>query len=156
MIVKWPHTVTPGSTTDYQVIIEDIFPSFLEMAGMDYSGKAIQKIDGRSFVAACEGKASNTGKRPLFWHYPHTYDQPPYSAVRQGDWKLIYHHNDQRIELFNIVNGISEKTDMSASEPKRTMDLAVILSDYLRNTNAGMPTFVKTGKRIPYPDEVVL
>ncbi len=157
MMVKWPRAVTPGSTTNYQVIIEDVFPSFLEMAGVDYKGRVIQKIDGRSFVAVCKGEeASNTGERPLFWHYPHTYDQPPYSAVRLGDWKLIYHHNDQKVELFNIINDISENVDLSVTEPKKVMDLATILSDYLRDTHAGMPISVESEKEIAYPDEVML
>jgi len=49
MIVKWPGKVKPGSRCDDYLIIEDFFPSILEMAQIkDYS--AVQKIDGKSFV----------------------------------------------------------------------------------------------------------
>ncbi|MNL45479.1 Arylsulfatase [compost metagenome] len=34
MIVKWPDVVKPGSVNQNQVIIDDFFPSILDMAGI--------------------------------------------------------------------------------------------------------------------------
>src|SRR5690606_17335696 len=48
MIVKWPKVVKEGSVMDQPVIIEDFFPSILEMAKVS-SPATIQKVDGKSF-----------------------------------------------------------------------------------------------------------
>jgi REP element-mobilizing transposase RayT len=42
------------------------------------------------------------GRSPIYWHCPNTYDQSPYSSIRKGDWKLIYHHVGHKLELFNV------------------------------------------------------
>jgi len=49
MIVKWPGKVKAGSRTDDYLIIEDFFPTILEMAGVK-KYKTVQTIDGKSFV----------------------------------------------------------------------------------------------------------
>ena len=92
--------------------------------------------------------------RPLFWHFPHTYDQFPYSTVRKGDWKLIYRHLDQSLELYNIRTDLSETSDLAGEEVRIKEELASLLSDYLREVNAGMPLLSETNKPVPYPDEV--
>ncbi len=152
MIVAWPGVVKPGTVCsgDY-LIIEDIFPTFLEMAGVpdDDAGR----IDGRSFVPLLKGESGISRGRPIFWHYPHTYDQPPSSSVRQDDWKLIYFHASRKLELYNLRKDIGEQTDLSAREPERLKALTKILSDHLREAGGQMPTDKKTGKRVEYPDE---
>jgi arylsulfatase A-like enzyme len=152
MIVKWPGVTEPGSECADTVIIEDIFPSFLEMAGMGNGCRAGEKIDGVSFVPLLKRTGGYPTDRALFWHYPHTYDQPPYSSVRQGDWKLIYHHVDRQLELFNVKVDIGEQNNLASLRPEKTAELAGILSDHLRETGAGMPIDKATGKSIEYPD----
>jgi endonuclease/exonuclease/phosphatase family metal-dependent hydrolase len=92
--------------------------------------------------------------RPLFWHFPHTYDQFPYSTVRKGDWKLIYRHLDQSLELYNINTDLSESHNLAGEEVRIKEELAALLSAYLREVNAGMPVLTKNNKPVPYPDEV--
>jgi arylsulfatase A-like enzyme len=45
MIVKWPGKVKPGSESDKMLIIEDFFPTILEMAGLN-EYKTVQTVDG--------------------------------------------------------------------------------------------------------------
>ncbi len=40
-------------------------------------------------------------------------------------------------------------------EEQKVNELTVILSDFLRETEAGMPFYNKDHKKVPYPDEVV-
>ncbi len=151
LIVKWPGVVDGGSQTDEYVIIEDIFPTFLEMAGVARPEKDAE--DGKSFVSLLKGKKA-PANRSLYWHFPHTYDQFPFSTVRNGDWKLIYYHKEEKLELYNIAEDISEEKDMLHSQPKIAKELAKDLGSYLRETNAPMPTLTATGKLVAYPDEV--
>ncbi len=155
MIVKWKDEISPGvNSTDY-IIIEDIFPTFLEIAGIEIEGKVFQYVDGVSFASLTKGIEVSKNERPIYWHFPHTYDQPPYSSVRKGNWKLIYHHLDQRLELFDLSGDISENENLAETERAKVKELAVILSDFLRATEAGMPILTKTKKKVPYPDEII-
>ncbi len=152
MIVKWPGISQPGRVINDYLIIEDVYPSFLEMAGVS---KGIDKaVDGQSFVPLLKGEQVND-ERPLFWHYPNTYDQPPYSVVRKGDWKLIYHHVDQSFELFNIADDISEAHNLLAQNPKIGKELAKLLTQHLKKTKAQMPIIKATGEPVPYPNSAL-
>ena len=96
-IVKWPGITKESSTNDNNIIIEDIFPSVLSMAGIK-SHNEVQKLDGKSLVPLLKQKKVKNDSY-FYWHYPHVWgpDGPAlklYSAIRQGDWKLIYFHED--------------------------------------------------------------
>ncbi|PZX56480.1 sulfatase [Algoriphagus chordae] len=149
MIVKWPGVVKPESVTKDYVIIEDVYPTFLEMAGLN---KDINKsIDGRSFVSLLKGYRKTDSDRALLWHYPNTYYNPPYTVVRQGDWKLIYHHISGQLELFNLAEDIGETNDLSVKLADKTSQLAVLMTKLLKDTEAQMPIEKATGLPIAYP-----
>lgn len=155
-IANWPAKINSGTNdTDY-IIIEDIFPTFLEVAGIEYENKINQKIDGKSFSQLIMGKNNVDKSRPIFWHFPHTYDHLPYSAVRLGDWKLIYHHLGQEFELYNLSEDISERNNVAKKKPEKSKKLAKVLADFLRESDAGMPVYKKNGNDVPYPDQVFL
>ncbi|MCG2460727.1 sulfatase [Flavobacteriaceae bacterium F89] len=157
MIVKWPGITAMNTLTDQQVIIEDFFPTVLEMAGIK-NKPTVQKVDGQSFVPILEGQKPNEN-RTLVWHYPNEWGVSgpgigASSTVRKGDWKLIYFHADQHLELYNIVDDIGELHNLAATEPDKLKVLAKVLSDYLREVKAQMPVEKATGKIVPYPDEI--
>ena len=154
LIVYWPDHTAKGSENSQYVMVEDLFPTILHMAGVNYSNKVSQVVDGKSFVPYLDDPELRDETRPLFWHFPHTYDQFPYSTVRKGDWKLIYRHLDQSLELYNIRTDLSESHNLAGEEVKIKEELAALLSDYLREVKAGMPLLTKTNKPVPYPDEV--
>ncbi len=154
MLVKWPQVTVPASTSKHHVIIEDFYPTILEMAGVD-SLETVQKIDGKSFVSVLKGEVCDE-LRPLFWHYPNEWGPigpgiGAASAVRQGDWKLIYYHVDRRMELFNLKDDISEITNRYAENLEKAKELAVVLTNHLIETKAQMPTDIKTGRVVEYP-----
>ena len=138
LIVRWPGVTKAASLCREQVIIEDIYPTFLEMAGVADAPGASRTIDGVSFAPLLRGESGPAAERPLFWHYPNTYDQPPYSAVRQGDWKLIYHHAGKRLELFNLAEDIGEQHNLAGEQPEVAARLAKTLGEFLRQVDAQM------------------
>ncbi len=158
MLVKWPGVTKPNTTTNSKVIIEDFFPTILEMAGVK-NYNTIQKIDGQSFTTILEGNEVSND-RPLYWHYPNNWGPTgpgigATSTIRKGDWKLIYYHINQSFELFNIENDIGETTNLVIKEKSKVKELATVLGEYLRSVNAQMPTLTKTGKLVPWPDAVL-
>lgn len=151
MMVKWPGVTKAGTICDEAVIIEDFFPSILEMAGVQTYEQIGGKIDGLSYVPLLRGDTGMSKDRPLVWHFPHCYDQPPYSVIRQGDWKLIYFHLDQKYELYNIREDIEEKNDLHENHPDIVQRLANNLRRILIERKAQMPVLKKTGLPVPLP-----
>ena len=159
MLVKWPGVTEPGSTNPNYLIIEDFFPTILEMAGLN-SYQTIQRIDGVSFVGMLQNPAAQEQNRALYWHYPNQWGPTgpgigASSAIRQGDWKLIYYHLDKSFELFNIKNDIGEKQNQAENQREKLTELATTLSDFLRAEAAQMPSDKESGNIIPMPIEVI-
>ena len=154
MLAKWPGVVKSGTTCGSPIIIEDIFPTILELAGVEWRGRTIQTVDGVGFVRLLKAKAQARTNRAFVWHFPHHYaGQTPFSAIRIGAWKLIYHHADRRLELFNIDADISEKTDLAATEPQKVRELASKLTALLKKRGAQMPIDKQSGNAVPWPEE---
>ncbi len=159
MIVKWPGTVAPGSVCSQPVIIEDFFPTILEMAGAGDELKTIPRIDGVSFVPwlrAPDTADPATDSRRLFWHYPNVWGPSgpgiePFSAVRAGDWKLIWYPAGPRYELFNLAKDISETENLVKREPEKASQLAKALAGWLKETGALLPSDKTSGRPVPLP-----
>lgn len=60
MIVRWPGTVAAETKCDHYLMIEDFFPTILEIAGVKHYN-TVQERDGISFLPLLTGK----GKCPL-------------------------------------------------------------------------------------------
>ncbi len=158
MLAKWPGKTEKESISEHQVIIEDFYPTILEIAGID-SLKTVQKVDGESFAAILKGSGAYSGYRPLIWHYPNAWGPPgpgigAASTIRYGDYKLIYYHADQSIRLYDLKEDIGEKNDLAQSNVEKAKELAAKLSDHLKSVNAQMPFFKETGERVKYPIEI--
>ena len=159
MIVKWPAFVKPASVTKQPVIIEDFFPSILEMAGIK-NYKTIQQVDGKSFVSILKNPNLNRSDRFLIWHYPNNWtgtDGPGinyFSAIRLGDWKLVYSMRTKTLELYNLKADIGEQNNLAAQFPDKVKNLATLLTQQLKKADAPMPTYKETGKIVPWPDEL--
>lgn len=158
MLVAWPGKVQPGSVCNDNLIIEDFFPTILEMAGVT-SYQTVQTIDGISFLPMLM-QAGNTSKgRDLIWHYPNKWGATgpgigTTSTIRSGDWKLIYWYKDQTFELYNIADDIGEKNNLAEKNPQKAKELALKLGEYLRSVNADQPLLKETGLPVSWPDEI--
>ena len=157
MIVYWPGVTAPGSECDRYLLIEDFFPSILEMAGID-SYETLSPIDGKSFVPLIKGTGDPSRGRSLVWNYPNIWgnDGPGINlncAIRCGDWKLIHYYETGRKELFNIKDDIGETHDMSAEKPGIVRKLSRKLGRYLRAVDAQRPSFLPSGEPCPWPDD---
>jgi arylsulfatase A-like enzyme len=160
MLVKWPGVTKEKSESDSFVIIEDFFPTILELANIS-EFKPVQKIDGKSFTNLLKGAKTNNNERALYWHYPNNWGPTgpgigATSTIRKGDYKLIYYHLNNSFELFNIKDDIGETTNLALENNTKIIELATELGEYLRSVNAQMPTNTKTGKLVTWPDDEIV
>ena len=161
MIVYWNGVTKANTSNDKYLIIEDFYPTILEMAQIkDY--KTVQPIDGKSFVPLLTGKGEDpSAGRSLYWNTPNNWIGGDHKvngvgqtcAVRNGDYKLIYWYDDGSKELYNIKEDISETTNLVDQYPEIVDRLSKDLGNYLRSVDAQRPSFKVSGNPCPWPDE---
>ena len=157
MMVYWPGVTDGGTVIDDYVIIEDFFPSILEMAQVK-SYNVPQSVDGVSFVPMLRGEQAES--RSLIWNMPNNWISGDFRehgigatcTIRQGDYKLIYWYEDGRKELYNIRTDIGETENLAATMPELTAHLCSQLADALRRMDAQRPTITATGQLCPWSD----
>ena len=153
MIVKWPNVVHANSVNKQYVIAEDLFPSILEMAKVD-GAHTIQKVDGKSIVPFLKDEKIKDTNRILVWHYPNKWiatDGPGInykSAIRKGNWKLVYDLRSAKKELYNLNTDIGEHADLAKAFPMIAKQLTIELKKYLELNNAPMPILKNGGNVI--------
>jgi arylsulfatase A-like enzyme len=122
----------------------DFYPTLLDVCGLPMQPE--QHVDGKSLVPCLEGDTESEAAkiladRKLFWHYPHYGNQggEPSTIARDGDWKLIFYHEDSRYELYNVANDVAEQTDVSKDNPEIVESMTADMETFLLTTEARMP-----------------
>ena len=143
LIIVWPPLVEAGSQSDEIVQSIDFYPTLLELTGVP--AREGQSFDGVSIVPALRGES--LGREAVFVHGPQytpaTLHRPS-TSVRRGDWKLIRFHCDgpgqqDRHELYNLVEDIGETVDLAGQEPSIVSELSTLLDRFLSETEAVVP-----------------
>lgn len=122
-------------------------------------GEITDQKSANAFVVS-ENVSGIDPQRTLVFHYPHQWK--PYdledidylSAVRKGEWKLVYRMRTGKIELYNLSSDIGETNNVALQYPDKVKELSAELSSRLREWKSPMPSVRETGKRVLLPDEL--
>lgn len=138
LIVSWPALVKPGSTCDVPVISYDHVPTLLAATQTPLKEKQI--VDGESMLPLL-GETDTLAREAIYWHYPHYHpgSARPYSAVREGDWKLILFHEDNHVELYNLKLDPGESDNRASFDPVKALQLREKLLTWLTTSDAQIP-----------------
>lgn len=115
-LANWPGHINPGTIVNEPMHIVDMYATLTKLAGATPTkNKPLDGMDVWSTIS--EGKPS-----------PRTevvYDIEPFrAAVRQGDWKLVWKTTlPSSVELFNIAQDPSEKTNLADENPQKVLAL---------------------------------
>jgi arylsulfatase A-like enzyme len=136
LLVRWPGVTRAGSTSDAPLISTDFYPTLLEACGLE--ARPEQHADGTSFAGLLRDPGSRHRRPPLFWHYPHWGNQggSPFSALRDGDWKLIRFHGGKGTELYHLGKDPGERSNLADELPDEVARLGARLDGYLAETKA--------------------
>lgn len=138
-IVSWPGNIKAGTVSNRYFSTIDYLPTLCQVAAI----KTIPaNVDGQSMLPEMM-KPTQAGDQsnPIFWHYPHFSNQlgRPAGAVRAGDYKLVEHYEDGKLELYNLKDDASEKNDLSVKMKAKTKELQQLLLNWRKQMNAQMP-----------------
>ena len=158
LLVRWPGRVRAGEVCGTPVCGYDLFATFADAARAPVDPEQAE-LDGRSLVPLF----SNPGEkfdRALYWHFPYYHPEGekfgkahgtigmndfrvsqtrPASALRRGKNKVLYFHEDERVELYDLEFDRGEAEEFSAGEPRTAKALKEELQGILRDVKARMP-----------------
>jgi len=140
LMIRWPGQIKPGTTSETPVLLTDLMPTLLQIAGIDPE-KAAGPLDGSSILPLLTGAENADEKaraRRLFWHFPHYTNQGgrPGGAVREGEWKLIEDYESGGVELFNLARDPGERQNLATTESTRTREMKQKLAEWRRRVGA--------------------
>ncbi|MGN6556036.1 MAG: sulfatase-like hydrolase/transferase, partial [Verrucomicrobiota bacterium] len=129
LMFHWPGRVPTQQWSDIAVSYEDIFPTLLDLSGMDPKPH-YQRIDGRSIKSLLTDPTNRQHgyqRDTFYWHYPFNVavidpedGQPltPHSAIREGDYKLIFDWSG-RLNLYNLKTDWREEHNLAGEMPSK-------------------------------------
>jgi arylsulfatase A-like enzyme len=129
--------IVTGAITTEMASIHDIFPTLLQLAGVEHDST----IDGQNLAPALKGEKWGAD-RDFLMHFPHSHRSSYYTVYRLGDWKLIYHYTkpkEERCELFNLARDPSEANNLAESEPEELKRMFNAMVKALENAGAQYP-----------------
>lgn len=140
LIFSLPGIIPEKSISDVPVISPDFFPTIMDAVDISSMTYNVNQLEGISLWPMLN-KGKDLNKRSIYWHFPHhrTNEKSMASAVREGNWKLIWEYETDRLSLFNLKNDIAETTNLIDEFPAKAEELQQKLTRWLKQTNASMP-----------------
>ena len=131
-LIKLPGNIEKEIVDDITVSY-DIFPTILDVAGI----RNENEIDGISLIPRLLEK-SKIDRENIYWHFPHYHGSlwKPGSAIRSGDWKLIFDYESNESKLFNLKDDPGELNDISNLFNEEKEKLITELEKMKKETNA--------------------
>ena len=146
LMVRGP-SIKAGSVCRVPVAGYDFLPTFYELAGG--KGNLSEELDGGSFVTLFSNPETDSVKRPidgLVFSRP----RQGMAVIRDGQWKLLAQVNAKReiqsARLFNVVEDIAEKRDLSTTQADKARQLHARLQTYLETVVDPSPTMKRRKK----------
>ncbi len=146
--------VPAGTTCDTPITLVDLFPTFLEIAGLPADPSL--KLDGSTILPQFRGASGpviqpdGTPRESICWFFP--FPAHMSAAIRKGDWKLVRNFGIKggtdvpaNIELFRLYNDdgspndLGEEHDLAKDQPARRNLLLKELDAFLAEAKAPLP-----------------
>ncbi len=128
-VASWPGVIPAGTETDAPCMGMDLFPTMMELAGIDQPDDL--ELDGSDLMPVLTGD-EEWRDRCLFWRYDDD------RAIRCGRWKLVDvgdEHADA--ELFDLRSDLSESTNLAPDHPDIVADLSSKLAAWEQDVSEG-------------------
>lgn len=129
-MLRWPGHIQAGTRSDYSGLNFDLFPTFLELAGLRPSAE----LDAVSLVPLLKG-GEMTQARDLYFVRREggpQYNGKSYEAVIRGEWKLMQNDPYSPLELYNLKNDPQEKNNLVGKAPKVMRELSAVLRQHVQ------------------------
>jgi arylsulfatase A-like enzyme len=153
-LINWPDRIKAGTVSDQIIHVVDYYPTLAKLAGASLSKS--KPLDGLDMWPTI-GEDKPSPRHEVVYNV-----EMFRGAVRQGDWKLVWRTTlPSRVELFNLAQDPSEKTNLAEQNPEKVLELqkridelaggmakSLLLEDVFKGVVKGL-----TGKPPTLPNE---
>ncbi|MGB6220519.1 sulfatase family protein [Haloferula sp.] len=128
--VRWPGKIPAGGESNYQGLVFDLFPTFLELAGAE----APARIDAVSLVPILRGGELPNSRELYFVRREggRRYGGKSYEAIIHDGWKLMQNDPFSPLELYHLEKDPEEKVDLAGSNQAKLGDLTDRLRKHIQ------------------------
>lgn len=131
MIIRGPG-IKAGSHCTTPVILYDLMPTVADFASPGFTMP--KGVEGGSWKPLLLSAGNAPVKRPIdrfVWHQAVEVEHPQ-SAIREGDYKLLYFWDTKEGLLFDVVNDLGETRDLAKQYPDIAARLLAELKAHIR------------------------
>ncbi len=132
--LRWPAVVKAHSRSEYAGQIFDVFPTFLELAGIPRSGD----LDAVSLCPVLTGGEMPTPRDLYFVRREGgpSYGGKSYEALIRGDWKILQNDPFSPLELYHLQDDPQESRNLARTQPEKLRELSQALQFHIQRAGA--------------------
>jgi len=143
---RYPGHIPPGSSRNDRIITVDLFPTLLDLAGIDPPPGVA--LDGASLKGLLLGEDAVLPERPLICYFPKYAQFRPAEGVWRDSWRNVLYRGDYKLieypeygtaELYDLADDPSESRDLAGADPARLERMRRELRDILRAMQVEAP-----------------
>jgi arylsulfatase A-like enzyme len=133
-LVRWPQGIAPGSQSDYEGLVFDVFPTFLQLAGAGLPAD----IDAVSLLPALRGQPMPSPRELYFVRREGgaAYGGKSYEAIIRDGWKLMQNDPYSAMELYDLREDPREQHNRASDDPGRVDELRAALRRHVQRGGA--------------------
>ncbi len=129
------------SALETPIVGTDLYPTLLAFASAPRTDAPCDGVDLRPLLTA----GAAIPERTILFHQPHAWGPhgpgiEPFTAIRRGDWKLIWFHDPSRaggaIELYDAAHDPAEQRDHASDAAAQRTELLTQLRESFRALGA--------------------
>ena len=135
-MIRWPGRVEAGSRSDYAGLNFDLFPTFLELAGITATSPG--ELDAVSLVPILRGGTLGQPRDLYFVRREGgmDYGGKSYEALIRGNWKLLQNDPYSPLELYHLGKDPGETTNLADEVPSVFEELSTALKGHIQRGGA--------------------
>ena len=133
-MVRWPAQIQAGSRSAYAGQNFDLFPTFLELAGV----QPADDLNAISLAPILKGLTIAAGRELYFVRREGgpAYGGKSYEALIRGDWKLLQNDPFKPFELYNLKDDPQEKINLASTQKKILNEMIAALQLHIQRGGA--------------------
>ena len=134
-IIEWPDVINGNKISSFPVVSSDLLPTVCDILGIKLPND--RPIDGISILPFLQGKVEQRSQ-PIYWAFqiPGNFEGAYSISTSGNQYKLIatYNHGKAvRHQLYDLVNDLQEKTDLSKQYPSIANKLLIDVENWRKS-----------------------
>lgn len=127
-LARWPKVIPADTVCDEFLTSLEILPTLSTACG--FTVPKTTKLDGYDMLPVLTGQ-SESPRKQMFWKRRDSL------GARMGQWKYVHMHDKDF--LFNLASDLSEKNDLSKSNPEQLSVMKLAFAEWLDEMDAAEP-----------------